>query len=113
LKKKISHHPYTVTTILFLAFFLAGLFYLRMDRHELGFLLLVYLLVTMGIRLDDISKRLASVEVAVNQLLRSGRHDRRTTADLEAPPANGDCAASGKKSGVLPAASSGKGEIAE
>ena len=51
-----QRHPYTLTGILFLAMVLVGWQKLGWGERQLGFLLLVYFIVTLGIRLDEIAR---------------------------------------------------------
>ena len=51
-----QRHPYTLTGILFLAMVLVGWQQLGWGERQLGFLLLIYFIVTLGIRLDEIAR---------------------------------------------------------
>jgi hypothetical protein len=53
-----QRHPYTLTGLLFLAMVLLGWTALGWGERQLGFLLLIYLIVALGIRLDEISRTL-------------------------------------------------------
>jgi hypothetical protein len=55
-----QRHPYTLTGLLFLAMLLLGWTALGWGERQLGFLLLIYFIVTLGIRLDEISRTLGS-----------------------------------------------------
>ena len=55
-----QRHPYTLTGLLFLAMVLLGWTALGWGERQLGFLLLIYFIVTLGIRLDEISRTLGS-----------------------------------------------------
>jgi hypothetical protein len=48
--------PYTTTSIIFLVILLFGWQELGWGERQLGFLLLLYFIITLGIRLDDISR---------------------------------------------------------
>jgi hypothetical protein len=47
-----QRHPYALTGILFLAMVLVGWQELGWGERQLGFVLLIYFIVTLGIRLD-------------------------------------------------------------
>jgi len=53
-----QRHPYTLTGLLFLAMVLFGWTVLGWGERQLGFLLLIYFIVALGIRLDEISRTL-------------------------------------------------------
>ena len=53
-----QRHPYTLTGLLFLAMVLFGWTALGWGERQLGFLLLIYFIVALGIRLDEISRTL-------------------------------------------------------
>jgi len=53
-----QRHPYTLTGLLFLAMVLLGWTKLGWGERQLGFLLLIYFIVALGIRLDEISRTL-------------------------------------------------------
>ena len=61
MKKWLSDHPYLVTSIIFLAIILFGWHVLYWHWENLAFLLLLYFIVALGIRLDDISKKIGSI----------------------------------------------------
>lgn len=54
----LQGHPYTLTGLLFLAMVLIGWRQLGWGERQLGFLLLIYFIVALGIRLDDITRSL-------------------------------------------------------
>jgi len=56
--KKILLHPYTISSVVFLLIVLAGGRYLFWSMDQYLQLLVVYLMVTIGIRLDEISKKI-------------------------------------------------------
>jgi hypothetical protein len=60
-------HPYTLTGLLFLAMVIVGWRELGWRERQLGFLLLVYFIVTLGIRLDEISRVLGGSGGAPHQ----------------------------------------------
>ncbi len=66
--KKLSEHPYSVTSIIFLLILFIGAFFLYWREDQFAFLLLIYFLVTIGIRLDDISKQLGSGHNRASQI---------------------------------------------
>ena len=60
MKKLFSQHPYAVTSAIFLALLLFGFFHLHWRKDDFMFMLLLYFIVTLGVRLDDISRQLGS-----------------------------------------------------
>lgn len=60
MKKFLSQHPYAITSVIFLVLLFFGFFYLNWRREDFMFMLLLYFIVTLGIRLDDISRQLGS-----------------------------------------------------
>ncbi len=60
MKKWITDHPYFVTSIVFFIIMLIGWRMLYWREESFGFLLLIYFIVTLAIRLDDISRKLGS-----------------------------------------------------
>jgi hypothetical protein len=56
----LSKHPYGVTSIVFMIIVLFGWRMLGWGERQLGFLLLLYFIVALGIRLDDISRAIGS-----------------------------------------------------
>jgi hypothetical protein len=57
---KLPGNPYFVTSLIFLAIVLTGGFLFHWGEEEFAYLLLLYLIVGLGIRLDDISKQMGS-----------------------------------------------------
>jgi hypothetical protein len=55
-----SRHPYTVTSLVFLGVILFGWRVLGWGERHLGFVLLLYFIVTLGVRLDEITRTLGS-----------------------------------------------------
>ncbi len=60
LKKWIIDHPYFLTTAVFLVILYVGWRFLYWREETFGFILLLYFIVTLGIRLDDISRKIGS-----------------------------------------------------
>lgn len=58
MKKWLIEHPYFSTSMIFLIIMIIGWQVLYWPKSYFGFLLLVYFIVTLGIRLDDISKKI-------------------------------------------------------
>ena len=58
MKKWLIEHPYFSTSIIFLIIMVIGWHVLFWPKSYFGFLLLLYFIVTLGIRLDDISKKI-------------------------------------------------------
>jgi len=63
MKKWILKHPYSITGLIFLMLMGFGGWYLGWNEQNLAFLLLLYLIVSLGIRLDDISRQIAAGSV--------------------------------------------------
>ena len=59
-KKWISGHPYFITTVVFLIILFVGWRVLYWREDNFAFLLLLYFIVTLGIRLDDISRKIGA-----------------------------------------------------
>ena len=60
MKKWITDHPYFVTSAIFLIIIIIGWKILYWQAEDFTFLLLLYFIVTLGIRLDDISRKIGS-----------------------------------------------------
>ncbi|MGD9331043.1 MAG: hypothetical protein PVJ53_07010 [Desulfobacterales bacterium] len=60
MKKFLSQHPYTITSVIFLVLLYIGFFHLNWRKDDLMFMLLLYFIVTLSIRLDEISRQLGS-----------------------------------------------------
>jgi len=60
MKKFLSQHPYAITSVIFLALLVFGYAHLGWRKDDFMFMLLLYFIVTLGIRLDDISRQLGS-----------------------------------------------------
>ena len=58
MKNWISDHPYFWTSLVFLGIMLVGWQLLYWRAETFMFLLLLYFIVTLGIRLDDISRKI-------------------------------------------------------
>jgi hypothetical protein len=58
MKKWITDYPYFWTSIIFLVIMIIGWQALYWQAENFAFLLLLYFIVTLGIRLDDISRKL-------------------------------------------------------
>jgi hypothetical protein len=58
IKKWIVNHPYLLTSIVFLVIFYIGWRVLYWREENFAFILLLYFIVTLGIRLDDISRKI-------------------------------------------------------
>ena len=59
-KKWISDHPYFITTVIFLIILFVGWRVLYWREENFAFILLLYFIVTLGIRLDDISRKIGT-----------------------------------------------------
>ena len=60
MKKWITDYPYFWTSIIFLVIMIIGWQVLYWQAENFAFLLLLYFIVTLGIRLDDISHKIGS-----------------------------------------------------
>ena len=60
MKKWITDRPYLVTSAIFLIVMIVGWQVLYWQPENYTFLLLLYFIVTLGIRLDDISRKIGS-----------------------------------------------------
>ena len=58
MKKWIIDRPYIFTSIIFLIVMVFGWRFLYWQEDNFAFLLLLYFIVTLGIRLDDISRKI-------------------------------------------------------
>ena len=58
MKKWITDRPYLVASAIFLVIMIIGWQVLYWQAEDFTFLLLLYFIVTLGIRLDDISRKL-------------------------------------------------------
>ncbi len=58
MRKWITDHPYFVTSAIFFVIMIFGWRVLYWREESFGFLLLLYFIVTLAIRLDDISRKL-------------------------------------------------------
>jgi len=58
MKNWIADHPYLVTSAVFLVIMVIGWQVLYWQGEDFTFLLLLYFIVTLGIRLDDISRKI-------------------------------------------------------
>ena len=73
IKQALSRHPYLSTAVIFIALAGIGLFALNWWKSELQLLLLLYFIVTLGIRLDEISRKIGNAGPAANP--HPGSHD--------------------------------------
>ena len=66
MKKWIIDRPYIFTSIIFLIIILFGWRFLYWQEDNFAFLLLLYFIVTLGIRLDDISRKIGRGSVRLS-----------------------------------------------
>ncbi|MGD2186539.1 MAG: hypothetical protein PVI71_10445 [Desulfobacterales bacterium] len=67
IKKWIVNHPYFLTSAVFLVILYVGWRVLYWREENFAFILLLYFIVTLGIRLDDISRKIGTrTETASN-----------------------------------------------
>ena len=60
IKKWIVDHPYFLTSAVFLVILFVGWRFLYWREENFAFVLLLYFIVTLGIRLDDISRKIGT-----------------------------------------------------
>ena len=60
LNQWISERPYLVASLIFILIFLFGWLFLYWNKEDFAFVLLLYFIVTLGIRLDDISHKIGT-----------------------------------------------------
>jgi hypothetical protein len=58
MRKWLTDRPYASTSAVFLVIMVFGWWYLGWRWEKLAFMLLLYFIVTLGIRLDEIAKRM-------------------------------------------------------
>ena len=58
MKKFLADHPYTATSGIFIILIVFGFLFLHWRKEDFAFALLLYFIITLGIRLDDISRQL-------------------------------------------------------
>jgi len=63
MKKWITDYPYFWTSTIFLVIMIIGWRVLYWQAENYAFLLLLYFIVTLGIRLDDISRKLGGAGI--------------------------------------------------
>ena len=61
IKQWIVDHPYFLTSAVFLAILFVGWRVLYWREENFAFILLLYFIVTLGIRLDDISRKIGTL----------------------------------------------------
>ena len=61
MKKWLNDHPYLITSVIFIILVIFGWQFLYWRWENFALLLLLYFIVTLGIRLDDISKKIGSL----------------------------------------------------
>ena len=66
MKKWIIDRPYLFTSIIFLIVMIFGWRFLYWQEENFAFLLLLYFIVTLGIRLDDISRKIGGGAVKLS-----------------------------------------------
>ena len=65
MKKWIIDRPYIFTSIIFFIIIIFGWRFLYWQEENFAFLLLLYFIVTLGIRLDDISRKIGGGAVSL------------------------------------------------
>jgi hypothetical protein len=70
MKKWIFEHPYASTSTVFMVIIIIGWRLLYWQWENFAFMLLLYFMVTLGIRLDDISKKIGSNSLRSSTLYR-------------------------------------------
>lgn len=74
MKKFLAEHPYTATSGIFIILIAFGFLFLHWGKDDYAFALLLYFIVTLGIRLDDISRQLGIGQTDAASL--ADKHDR-------------------------------------
>ena len=74
IKNWINDHPYFLTSAVFLVILYVGWRMLYWGEETFAFILLLYFIVTLGIRLDDISRQLGIGQTDATSL--ADKHDR-------------------------------------
>jgi hypothetical protein len=64
IKKWVVDHPYFLTSAIFLVILYVGWQVLYWREESFAFILLLYFIVTLGIRLDDISRKIGTLTPA-------------------------------------------------
>lgn len=77
--------PYIVTGVIFIAIIVFGNRLWGWEKFEYGFILLLYLVITLGIRLDDILKHIETTNEKLDRLL-----EPTETPSEEVPSPNQD-----------------------
>ena len=62
----ISERPYLAASFIFILIFLFGWLFLYWNKEDFAFILLLYFIVTLGIRLDDISRKIGTLKCKGN-----------------------------------------------
>jgi hypothetical protein len=78
---------YLLTSSVFLAIVLFGRWYFGWGQQEFAYLLLLYFLVTIGIRLDEIVKQIQITNQHLGQLIELKARQPEIMRDLQAPVA--------------------------
>jgi len=60
MKKFLSQHPYATTSVIFIILMAFGFFVLAWRKDDFTLMLLLYFIVTLGIRLDEISRQIGN-----------------------------------------------------
>jgi hypothetical protein len=71
----LARHPYAVTSMIFMVLAVFGWRVLDWGERQFGFLLLLYFIMTLGIRLDEISRAIGGSQPA-------GREPESVSAQL-------------------------------
>jgi hypothetical protein len=84
MKKWIIDRPYIFTSIIFLIILIFGWRFLYWQEEDYAFLLLLYFIVTLGIRLDDISHKIGGGVVKLTRSSGEGDTIVRQLNDIRA-----------------------------
>ena len=82
MKKWIIDRPYIFTSIIFLIILIFGWRFLYWQEEDYAFLLLLYFIVTLGIRLDDISHKIGGGAVKLTRSSGEGETIVRQLNDI-------------------------------
>ena len=82
MKKWIIDRPYVFTSIIFLIILIFGWRFLYWQEEDYAFLLLLYFIITLGIRLDDISHKIGGGAVKLTHSSGEGDTIARQLNDI-------------------------------
>ena len=69
MKLKLVNDPYIATSLVFFILLIAGVFLFGWGERNFAYTLLLYFIVILGIRLDDITRQLAAANERLDRLV--------------------------------------------